>query len=1087
MTAAVAEPSPPLSTMDVPDVEYIVPPPGAEYDLNISSSPRAFKNHKQLPHPRQGSGSTSGSFGFSESKRSSSGSQSIHTLRHQRRQISGGELPPTPPAHSRTSSSSKSISISNITPFQTPAQSSEDVQDHVSPSTPPNQRSPPTPEVTPPRPNARSNVISERPALTHRIPSKSTTTDSRTESFRTALESPEPSEAEDEEGGEEEEEEEEDSNPTLRPAQASSRTSQITVHGLNGAESKVQNGIGLVTDAESKYEDDPHELTPKATGEFNSFDGVWGHVDSEVEVEQEWDDNLSRNVTVKKRRHRSPFVNGQGLDIVDNKTVSPTNATEAIRGLPLQGRILTYHSPETARNFTAPEVTTAETTARIDARRNSAMSSKSAASTIVEAILVEAPPAPRNRTLRHVKRVDALRDSVWQSPLNSAPGIESPRVPRRVTQANEAIRESYASNSTVNSISSRKARREVWKSGAIPVVVVPDRHSSTRSSSQDRSLRSVSSQRSKRSQSIGSVPLSQVPKTQDLSPYFDRPPRRNRRTSESDGSAAGDQRTIDFPPIVPRRSSSLSAPTSRNGSRRASINKSHAGSLTAESLQAHNDSVVANDAVRTAGHATAHAPSTRTDTSLPEVTVSSAPSYFQLKSNESQPEADSHKHRTFDSQLGSPLLPTQTTPFSQVSVETSGTAAEISQAMAVSIDRHQNRSVLMIDHRPSESSDGEIRNQVPGKPDRPSVSIAEVNAPIITTTECASADEEPITPPQKQHSFLNDVESPLRNPRVPPEPPVLQFIPATPSGLTPADERPRLLGNFYDAVEEDEKPVRGLAVVRQALSKRRNSYGPSPSRERPGFLTRTLSLSRNIRKENANGPGSDEDGDAIFDEPPRDETRLHPDWRPSYYSDFYEDAGDGVYDMGGDEEGAEWRYPPVDNRPKPPKRSLSDRMKHTFAIMPVRNYHDEYIHDNEPERRTIRRDHSGTLRVVKHRGSVGSLRGKKRRPETAPEPQRTPIFPRKYSLAKLRRRGSEDSETESQRLGLRRTWSLTQGMQGLSRRVSEKRREKRSDELRKKISAPKDCRDGVEKVIRSGGLREDYRTSRRAGVEPEWM
>ncbi|KAJ4417242.1 hypothetical protein N0V82_006275 [Gnomoniopsis sp. IMI 355080] len=1081
MTAGVAEPSPPLSTMAVPDVEYIVPPPGAENDLNISSSPRAFKSHKYLPHPRQGSGSTSGSFGTPESKRSSSGSQSshvasIHTLRHQRRQISGGELPPTPPAHSRTSSSSKSISISNITPFQTPAQSSEDVQDHVSPSTPPNQRSPPTPEVTPPRPDARSNLAPERPTLTHRIPSKSTTTDSRTESFRTALESPEP---EEEEG-----EEEEDSNPTLRPAPPSARTSQITVRAVNGDESKVQNG--LVIGAESKYEDDPHELTPKATGEFNSFDGEWGHVDGEVE--QEWDDNLARNVTVKKRRYRSPYVNGQGPEIVDDKTVSQTNAAKAVRGLPLQGRILTYHAPEAARSFTAPEATTADTPPRPDARRNSAMSSKSTASTIVEAILVEAPPARRNRTLRHVKRVDALRDSVWQSPLSSVPSIESPRPPRRMTQPTEAPRESYASNSTVNSISSRKARREVWKSGAVPVVVVPDRHSSTRSSSQERSLRSASSQPSRRSQSISSVPLSQVPTNQDLTPYFDRPPRRSRRTSESDGSAAGDQRTIDFPPVVPRRTSSLSAPTSRNGSRQASINGSRTGSLTAESLQAHNESLVANETVPSPEDPTARAPSSRTETSVPAVTISSAPSYFQLKPSDSQSEADGHKHRTFDSRLGSPLLPSQTTPFSQASVETSGTAAEISQAMAVSIDRHQNRSVLMVHHRPSESSDGEIRGQVPGRPDRPSVTTTDVNAPIITTTEFPSADDEPITPPQKYpHFSLNDIESPLRNPREPPEPPVLQFIPATPSGLTPAEERPRLLGNFYDAVQEDEKPARGLAVVRRALSKRRNSYGPSPSRERPGLLTRTLSLSKNIRKETVNSPEADEDSDVIFDDPPRDETRLHPDWRPSYYPEFYGDAGDGVYDMGDGEGVEELRYPPIDNRPKPPKRSLSDRMKHTFAIMPVRSYHDEYMRENEPERRTIRRDPSGTLRVVKHRGSVGSLRAKKRRPETAPEAQRTPIFPRKYSLAKLRRRGSEDSETESQRLGLRRTWSLTQGMQGLSRRVSEKRREKRSDELRKKISAPKDCRDGVEKVIRSGGLREDYRTSKRVGVEPEWM
>lgn len=1004
---------------------------------------------------------------------------SIHTLRHQRRQISGGELPPTPPAHSRASSSSKSISVSNLSPLQTPTQSSENVQGHVSPSTPPNQRSPPTPEVTPPRPDVQSRSTLERPFLAHRIPSKSATTDSRTESFRTALESPEPSE-------EEEEEEEDDSNPTLRLAPPSARTSQITVRLVNGDETKVQNGLGLILSAGSKCEDEPHDLTPRAKGEFNSFDGEWG-VDGEVE--QEWDDNLARNVTVKKRRHRTPYVNGQGPGIVDDRTISPTNATKAVRGLPLQGRILTYDSQEAARSFTAPEAPTAEASGKSDVRRLSGMSSKSTSSTVVEAILVEAPLARRNRTLRHVKRVDALRSSVWQpTPLSSVPSLESARRPRRVTQSDEEQRESYASNSTVNSISSRKARREIWKAGAIPVVVVPDRHSSTRSDSQDRSPPSASSQRSRPSQSINSVPLSQVPKTHDLTSYFDRPPRRNRRTSESDGSTAGDQRTIDFPPTVPRRTSSLSAPTSRNGSRQASLDGSRAGSLTAETLQAHNDSTIAVGTDRAPSNATVHAPSSRTETSVPAVTVSTVPSYFQLKPSENQSEADDHKHKTFDSFLGSPLLPTQTTPFSQISVETSGTAAEISQAMAMSIDRHQNRSVLMVDHRPSESSDGEPRSHLPGRPDRPSATITEVNGPIITTTEYPLGDDEPITPPQTQPPFsLNDIDSPLRNPRVPPEPPVLQFIPATPSGLTPADERPRLLGNFYDEDEGEEKPLRGLAVVRRALSKRRNSYGPSPSHERPGFLTRTLSLNKTIRKEAVESPEVDVDGDAINHEPPRDESRLHPDWRPSYDPDLYENEGDGVYDIGDNGKREALRYPIIDNRPRPPRRNLSDRMKRTFAIMPVRSYHDEYISDNEPERRTIRRDPGGGLRVVKHRGSVGSLREKKCRPETAPQPQRTPLFPRKYSLAKLRRRGSEDSETESQRLGLRRTWSLTQGLQGLSRRVSERRREKRSDELRQKISAPRDCRDGVEDMIRRDGLREDYRAPKRAGDERVWM
>ncbi|CAN8106287.1 unnamed protein product [Discula destructiva] len=1107
MMGAVAEPSPPLSTTAaaVPDVEYIVPPPGADIDLLSPSSPRTFKTHRTLPHSRHPSGSVYRNSGSPDSRRSSSGSQrytnpllfertlpangsrshvaSIHTLRHQRRRISGGDLPPTPPAHSRTSSSSKSISLSNISPLQTPAQSSEDVLAQTSPSTPLLQRSPPTPEVTPPRPQPRFLLAPERPTLPSRIPSKSTTTDSRTESFRTALESPDPSEDDDDD----------DSDPTLR-ATPSARTSEVTVRRLNGDETKFLNEAGLGSRAGSRrFPDEAHDLTPKASkGAFNSFDGEWG---DDGLVEQEWDNNLARTVTVKKRSHRSPHAHEEEpYEIADDRTVSPTNATRAVRGLPLQGRILTYDSPDTVRSCTAPEPATTKATAtspaESDSRRVSGMSTRSTASTTVEAVLVNPPFVRRNKTLRHVKRVDGLRDAIWQSPPRScAPSVESARPSPRAALPRESIRESFASTSTTNSATSRRARKDIWKSGAIPVVVVPDRHSSTRSSSQDRSIPSTRSQRSRGSQSFTPVPpLSQVPKTHDLTPYFDRPSRRTRRTSESDGSTPGEQRTMDFPPTVPRRTSSLSAPTSRNGSRRASITGSHTGSLTAESLKAHNDSVVAHGTPpRMTSRAIAGAVDSPTATYVPTVPIDSVPSYHQLQPNE-QSEAGDRKQRIFDSLLGSPLLPTQTTPFSQMSVETSGTAAEISQAMAMSIDRHQNRSVLMVDHRPSESSDGERR------PERPIITTTDANGLIVASREITAQDE-PITPPQAQPPlFLNEVDSPLRNPRVPPEPPeppVLRFIAATPSGLTPADERPRLLGNFYDEVEAEEKPSRGLSIVRRALSKRRNSYGPSPSHKRPGFLTRTLSLNRNMRGETAGNTDVDEFGPGSCEEPPYDESHLHPDWQPSYFPESYGDEGDGVIDVEDAGPRQELGYPMIDNRPRPPKRTLSERMKHTFAIMPIRNYRDEYMYDDEPERRTIRRDPSGSLRVVKKRGSVGSLRDKQRHqlaePPRPPPPearqQRTPVFPRRFgSLAKLKRRGSEDSvrsNESSSNTGLRRTWSLTQGMQGLSRRVSERRREKRSAELRRKISAPRDCRDGVEDVIRRDGMREAYGVSRR--------
>lgn len=1004
---------------------------------------------------------------------------SSHTLRHQRRRISGGDLPPTPPAHSRTSSSSHSIPLSSLSPLQTPAQSSEDVPSKASPSTPPNQRSPPTPDVTPPQSATRPRPLILRPTLTDRFPSRGTNAESRTESFKTARESPEPSD-------------EEDGRSTLRPAAQSARTSEVTVrlvkgntngNGYEKQNSQNRSGVGLGLG--SSLVDD-HNLTPKATGEFTSFDGEFGS--SPNDVEQEWDDNLMRNVTVRKRRP-SAHVNAQNPEVLDDFTVSPANATKAVRAFPLQGRILTYDSPDPMRSFTAPEKTNTDAATSADIRRLSGMSSKSAASTVVEAILVGTPPR-RQRTLRHVKRVDALRDSIWQpSSVGSASTLNSIRSRRQsADQAKDALRESYASNTTVNSVGSRKARRDVWKNGGIPVVVVPDRHSSNRSSSRERSLRSASSRRSK-SQSLGSIPLDKLPNGQDLTPYFDRPPRRGQSISESDGSTPGDQRTMDFPPIVPRRDSSLSAPTSQPGSRSqsrdASRNGSRAGSLTAASLRAHNalqaNGVTQMPAAAPTSRVIVEPLSDHEQRHPPVVTVQAVPSLEHLQSNSDQDRVENHQPRQSESRMGDLLLSAKATPFSQASVETNGTsAADIGEARAISMFPHQNRSIVMVDHRPSEGSDGDHGSQLTERGGRPTITTTEVDGVSV---------DEPATPLAQPTFTLDSIDSPLRNPREPPEPPAIKFIPATPSGLTPAEEKTKMLGNFYD--ELDEKPIRAPSLVRRALSKRRHSYasyGPAPSRDtRPGLLARTLSLSRNARKDTAENHVVDRShSDSFPHEQPMDETRLHPDWRPSYYASHY--ADDGVYDMEDGDEEEYLRYPAIDNRPPPPKRSLSERMKRTFAIMPL---DDDDDFAAGPDRRTIRRTPSGNLRVVKHRESAGSFPQKKdsktERPSTAPDGDghRRPFWSRTNSLSSIRGHhngasgnGSADRATPPRTSETRR-WSMSQNLGALTRRLSDKRREKRSNELRKKISGPREVRDGVVDVIRRDGYRHAFTQPRR--------
>ncbi|KAK3373398.1 hypothetical protein B0T24DRAFT_528810 [Lasiosphaeria ovina] len=1070
----------------------------------LGTQPRMFKKHKVLPHPRkdgqlgiQPSGPRKLDVGTKALLSRSSGPPGSSPRSQKSIRAGGGpEPPPTPPAHSRTSSSSHSVKLASPTYVSSPLQSAENVSSRP-PATPTNQQTPPTPNLTPdrtpPGPSER-RANKPRPPISDRIPSK-VTIDSRTESFRTAPENPYSSDDED------------DGRSTLRPIIPSAKTSQSTVRQVSAEVKTKPQPIGLGLGLESSP---GGELTPKTAKEFNTFDGEWGEGGgSSSEVEEEWDYNLGRNVMVKKRRPTKQASGFKDEVFEDQATVTPTNATKALRSISLQESPLVYPSRRVVSDQlparTAPS--NSESSISIDLRRSSIMSTKSTASTVVEAILVETVPQ-RRKTLRHVRKQITLRDSSSDlSPASSAPTsisatVDDSRRPRlSSTKVGEAPRQSYTSINSVNSVSSRKARREVWKNGGIPVVVVPDRRSSVKSNSKEPSLRSASSRKSKRSQSLNSVSASQVSKPKDNVPMFERPVRRSRTLSESDGSRSGDQRTIDFPPPIPTRSSSLSAPTSRNASR--------TGSLTTESLRAHNAFQVqqahhalqkAHEEIETLQgetpllerddntHDGQQSDRESTETPLPiqverpqpEVTIQRVPSTESKKSrDEPQPQSsnepevnEDHGHRLSVDRYGDPFfgkrLSVQNTPFSLASVDTTGTShAEVSEAMAVNIYPHQNKSLMIVEHsaRPSESSSLERYK------------TSETETPTIRAIDVDSGNGIPVTPPQT--FSMDDVDSPLRNPRAPPEPPSLQFIPATPSGLTPTTEKEKMLGNFFEMAEEE--PKRGLSLLRRTLSRRRTSeYGPSPSRP-VGLLTRTFSLSRSIRKgregEKDERPGLRRHSTA--DDGPADENRLHPFWQPAYIEDSDSDPEDWYEETPVDRT---YKYPTIDNRPALPRRGLSARMKKTFAILPSRDeYEDTSATRDAPERRTIRRTPSGNLRVMKFRRSMESLTRlplHDGRPYTAPEQRdgggRHLRFWRSPSLSRAasgpKKRASAESVKKSgsgflPTLGKRINFP---------RRMSERRRTKRTEELRRMISGPREVRDGVGDVIRRTSYRETY-------------
>jgi hypothetical protein len=480
--------------------------------------------------------------------------------------------------------------------------------------------------------------------------------------------------------------------------------------------------------------------------------------------------------------------------------------------------------------------------------------------------------------------------------------------------------------------------------------------------------------------------------------------------------------------------------------------------LTAESLKAHNALVEEGK------------------TQPSQATVECAPRVEDTKGRSGQkqlkpaPSVESHKieisnQRSLVDHNGDPFfgkrLTAHNTPFSQASVETNGThsAADIVEAMAVNIYPHQNKSVLMVHHMSKPVNLANERQEKSSSLAEPPAATSTTSGnPVITTS---GPDGGPVTPPQPQFS-MDDVDSPLRNPRAPPEPPAIKFIPATPSGLTPAAEKEKMLGNYFE--ETQKRP----SMVRRALSLRKNSDNVIP--RRPGFLARTLSLSKATRGDTTETPDPEKHKIATppqyptADDSPPEESKLHPFWRPAYEHDMNVD--DTVYDIREPEGAHQDDYYP----PAPLRRRLSERMRRTFSILPLED-DDHYLTTDRrsPERRTIKRTPSGNLRVMPHRSSFSSVRwsglylrdGGEERPSTAPED-----FNRRLWGVEKRvdARGRRLFPGWQEKLEPYRP-------QNLQRRLSEHRRQKRTEALRQKISGPREVRDGVGEVIKRNSYK----------------
>ena len=653
-------------------------------------------------------------------------------------QASYSSLPPTPPSNKSEGNALNGTRLGMSF-----------LEDASGVSTPVNLRNPPTPDITPPRGQTRYSSLHSNSAHSHHSP--------RTSSFKTAREDQWSSDDDTQRFHSGAPDDEDDPGTT---------TPKAAPRGLESSQGTVRR---RKRSPRRKLHDD----------DFGTFDGKWidGSRDLRQPAGRECKDNLTKNVPGKPTRpmrlhHPSSFDQTEhGHTLQRNDRNENPSQDSTLRERVQQSRKDTDRTSTErfAEEISWPsmvdEVLLEMSPDALDTRRFSAISSTS---TIVEAlVVVDETSSRRRRVLRHKGKNAELRSLNLSPPTSSRPVSMSDHHHQLVHRTSQipSRRSSYPTNdNAITGYSNKHPRQERYET--IPVIVVPERTSSLKS----RSARS--SIYSRGTHSVTSASQQPRPAAPEGSlGYFDVPPRRKRTVSESASSVARleGRRGRDYAPVIPPRSSSLSAPTSRNASRTTS--------LTSASVQSRIEARPAG-AVGLAPAAPITSGATRSRPLENEATLN---------------DAETEKASKY-------LLTPVISPFSiQSGNSSTPEPLEVSEATAVNIYPHQNKSLLVV-RQHSRPNSQEYENM--------SISTRVPNTPPTLSQE------------------LHLMDSPLKNPRVPPKPPAFQVIPPTPSNLTPSDEIDRRLG-------DDERPAaterlrRGgaLSLVRRALSNRRYSEG----------------------------------------------------------------------------------------------------------------------------------------------------------------------------------------------------------------------------------------------------------------------
>lgn len=446
------------------------------------------------------------------------------------------------------------------------------------------------------------------------------------------------------------------------------------------------------------------------------------------------------------------------------------------------------------------------------------LSGVSTTASTVEAMIVDDPARLTKRMLRHTEKRSSLRSASSPVTRSERTSLDSDpdshhRLVHKAARITEQDRKSIASEfSTPAGPTTDAAPHQQFD--VVPVVVIPERRSSLKSSSSVRNPSKASSSRrattepGSRASSLG--PAHKRKQTMsDTVPVF---------LQNTDSNGHGVRR-----PVVPPRRSSLSAPTSANNSR--------AASLTSESLQSHT---LAMEEMQ----------KRRAEQPAPQPAPEPAPQP-QRKSMSSDSHNVSEAPKTQSILIGVEdiaHLRTPSMPFSLGSMPSSPGTFELNEATAVSLFPHNNESLLLVDQQMrAEKQKAQAQVDVRGESNNP-------HTPAMPSQNIPRQD-------------AADVDSPWRNPRPAPQPPICQVIPPT-----PMKELEQQSSKSSD--QGQGSGIRRFGSLRRAWSLRSRSESTSATTTASSPVKRSFSTSATNRK-----AGKEID------------SRLHPFWRPRRFWD----------------------------------------------------------------------------------------------------------------------------------------------------------------------------------------------------------